>query len=117
MLEKQYFPSTFGDGDLHQGTLSREVMWKNRNGLAGTSGLEPPIMSWYSCKNNKIFMNAHGCVHIGSLVLEVHSGSHNYTEFAYQVLLITVSPLSSHNNISPLVNCIYPCKQNYIKYT
>ena len=57
---------------------------ENKNGLASgfylilalTSGLEPPIMSWYShihensvCihEKKKIFMNAHKCVHnIGS---------------------------------------------------
>ena len=41
----------------------------------------------------------------------MRSGSNNYTEFAYQFLsLIIVSPLSSHN-ISPLANCIYPCRK------
>ena len=48
---------------------------ENKNGLASgfyiilalISGLEPPIMSWYSRKNKQIFMNAHKCVHnIGS---------------------------------------------------
>ena len=59
---------------------------ENKNGcasgfyliLALTSGLEPPIMSWYSHKNKQSFMNAHKCVHnIASWVPEVHSGSHD----------------------------------------
>ena len=46
-------------------------MWKNINGLASgfylivalTSGLEPPIMIWYSHKNKQIFI-MHTSVHI-----------------------------------------------------